>query len=394
MKVAIVQEHVAVQRGGAETSTVELAQHLAELGLDVSVVCAAGSAAPGAAHGVRFIAAPADGPSRAWRTYRFVQAAREICRSGSFDIVHAITPCLSAQVYQPRGGTYAETVARSLAPVRSALWRGLKRCARRFNMRQRFLLRLEQTLLGKYSSRVVVAALSDYVRRQVVEGLSFPAARTRVIFNGVDITPPAPAEATELRAALRRNYGWSADTPVLLLAAHNFRLKGLAELLHAAADPTARDWQIVVAGRDNPWPYLRLAARLGLAGRVHFVGTQRPLVHWYVTVDVLAHPTWYDPCSRVVLEAVSLGLPVVTTRYNGASEVLVPGRHGAIIAEPDDAAELTAALQQALQPAVRRACQADAPRLREHLSMRRHARDLATLYEDLLAGRAEAPTGD
>ena len=47
MRVAIVQEHVDPQRGGAETSTLQMARHLAELGLDVSVVCSATSAASG-----------------------------------------------------------------------------------------------------------------------------------------------------------------------------------------------------------------------------------------------------------------------------------------------------------------------------------------------------------
>jgi len=71
---------------------------------------------------------------------------------------------------------------------------------------------------------------------------------------------------------------------------------------------------------------------------------------------VVAHPTWYDPCSRVVLEALAVGLPAVTTRYNGAAEVMEVGRHGTVIDEPQDVAALAQALRTTLAPEVRAAC--------------------------------------
>ncbi len=143
MKVAIVQQQVDVRRGGAETSTVEMARQLAALGLDVTVVCAGQTARPFVEHNVTFLPVVCAGLTRALRTYRFVQAARALCHAEHFDIVHAITPCLAANVYQPRGGTYAETMARSLAPVSWPVWRQLKQLGRRFNVSQRFLARVD-----------------------------------------------------------------------------------------------------------------------------------------------------------------------------------------------------------------------------------------------------------
>lgn len=385
MKVAIIQQHVDMQRGGAETSTLEMARHLALLGLDVTIVCRGESSTPFVDHNVTFLPVAIRGLMRAGRTYRFVQAAGRVCRREQFDIVHAVTPCLAANVYQPRGGTYLETVEQGLAQVRDPWLRALKRLGRRFNISQRFLYRVEKTLLGKYRQRVVVAAVSDYVRRQVENGLGFPGERIRVVFNGVDIAPLTERERTQQRAALRSDLDLDANAPLVLFVAHNFKLKGLAELVRATA--VAPEWTVVVAGRDNPTRYQRLARRLGVAARVRFVGTRTPVRDWYAAADVLAHPTWYDPCSRVVLEALSVGLPVVTTRYNGAAEIMESGRHGAVIDEPDDIAGLASALQRALSPEVRVACLADAPRLHEQLSMARHARELKTLYEHVLTAR-------
>ena len=386
MRVALVQETVDVRRGGAETSTVEMARRLAELGLDVTLLYSAPSDTPFVEHNVTFSPIAARGFSRALRTYHFVQDARRICFAQRFDIVHAVTPCLAANVYQPRGGTYVETINRSLAMVTPVLWRALKRLGRRFNIRQRFLYRLEQLLLRKYADRVTVAAVSQYVGRQVTGGFGFPAARTRLIFNGVEIEPLTPEETEQHRTDLREQLGVNADAPLILFVAHNFKLKGLAELLRACAAPepdTSSGWILAVAGRDRPDRYERLARELGLDPRVRFVGTETPIRHWYAAADVLAHPTWYDPCSRVVLEALSLGLPVVTTRCNGAAEIMEPGRHGEVVDSPDNPSALAAALTRTLLPAVRDACRDDAPALREYLSMARHARELKSLYDEI-----------
>ncbi len=110
MRVAIVQETVDVRRGGAETSTVEMARALAGLGLDVAVVHSGTSEAAFVQDNVTFLPLAVRGLTRVGRTYRFIQGVHRLCRAERFDIVHAITPCLAANVYQPRGGTYAETV--------------------------------------------------------------------------------------------------------------------------------------------------------------------------------------------------------------------------------------------------------------------------------------------
>jgi UDP-glucose:(heptosyl)LPS alpha-1,3-glucosyltransferase len=386
MRVAIVQEQVDVQRGGAETSTLEMARYLATLGPSVTVICAAPRSDPFVDQNVTFLPVATGGLTRAQRTYRFVQGVHRLCWTERFDIVHAVTPCLCANIYQPRGGTYPETVARSAAMSPPAL-RPLRHLVRRFNIRQRFLLRIERMLLGKHGHNVHVAAVSDYVRRQVLAIARIPESRVHVIFNGVEVPTLAPATRQQQRLDLRATLNAAADAPVLLFAAHNFKLKGLRELLHALALGRERSpaWTLAVAGRDDPRPYRRLANRLGVAGQVHFLGADAELPGWYAAVDVLAHPTWYDPCSRVVLEALGVGLPVVTTRYNGAAEVIEPGRHGVVIDEPADAAGLFAALCAALVPRLRDACAADAPRMAPRVSMARHAQDLVSLYERVVA---------
>jgi UDP-glucose:(heptosyl)LPS alpha-1,3-glucosyltransferase len=419
MRVAIVHEHVDVRRGGAESATLELARHLAKLKLDVTVVCAGSDAAPqrpsDERFGLHFI--NVGGGSRVTRAVRFVAEADRFCRDQRFDIVHAITPCFACNVYQPRGGTYVETVRRSIGRARTPLRRLIKRIGRRFNRRQRFLMLVERALL-RDRTPPFVAAISEYVARQVRGAFpAYPSERVRVIFNGVELKPPPPEEVFENRRAVRQELGLDERRPVVLFVAHNFKLKGLTELIgamalhqpapqsatlegtgHARSEPGApathaprqeaagsSDWVLVVVGRDTPGRYQRLARRLRVAERMHFLGPRDDIRRLYAAADVLAHPTWYDPCSRVVLEALCCGLPVVTTRLNGAAEAIEDGRHGVVIDSPGNTAALADAIAVCLKPEMHEACQAAAATMREHLSMARHARELRALYEHVLA---------
>src|SRR4029077_15164486 len=111
-----------------------------------------------------------------------------------------------------------------------------------------------------------------------------------------------------------------------------------------------------VAGNRHTAEFEDLARRLGVAERVRFVGYRDDIVNCYFASDFLVHPTFYDPCSHVVLEAMTCGLPVITTRYNGASELLHPPREGYVIDDPHAHRHLAWCVTQLLDSARRGAC--------------------------------------
>ena len=89
--------------------------------------------------------------------------------------------------------------------------------------------------------------------------------------------------------------------------------------------------------------------------------------------------SWYDPCSRVVLEAVRWGIPVITTAYNGAAEVLADGA-GIVIASPDET-DAAAAAMASLADAGERRRRSDACRaVAERVSIDRHVEGLLAAY--------------
>lgn len=98
-------------------------------------------------------------------------------------------------------------------------------------------------------------------------------------------------------------------------------------------------------------------------------------------------PTRRDSCSLVVLEALASGLPVISTRQNGATEIMTDGVHGYVLQGPDDPrlAEAMRLMQSAeRRAAMREACLA----LRPLLSWENHVSTLLSIYQ-----RVAAPAG-
>jgi UDP-glucose:(heptosyl)LPS alpha-1,3-glucosyltransferase len=181
-----------------------------------------------------------------------------------------------------------------------------------------------------------------------------PRDRLRVVHSAIDPGRFAAPDRAERRAAERATWGLGDATPVGLFVAMNYRLKGLAPLIEAIARvPAGRDFRIAVVGNPKDGAYRRLAARRGVSHRVLFLGPRRDPRDAFFAADFLVHPTFYDPCSLVALEALACGLPVITTRYNGANELLGDPPAGVVVPDPHDAEGLAKAIGDLLNPAHR-----------------------------------------
>lgn len=388
MKVALIIERMEPWRGGAETSTVQFAGHLARLGCEVHMITA--THMPSTPE-LRVVPLSARSTLRSTRTLIFSRRAAQYVRSQDYDIVHAITPCIAADVYEPRGGTVPETLKRNLAIRSSSAARGLKRLGQSLNLKYRTLLRLERNLLNRSPAPVVIA-LSDYVCRQLSEHYAFDESHVRKVFNGVDPDISTPRERSQHRHEIREQFDLKHHDYVLLCVAHNFKLKGVGRLIEAlallkgsTADRRAGLPLALVVGHGNPRPFAAQAAKLGVGQRVLFAGGTQRIAAFFHAADVLVHPTYYDPCSRVVLEALSAGLPVITTAYNGAGEIIAQGREGYVIDRPEDVAALADCIGRLGDHAHRAACARNGPACVAPFTMRKHAEQVLQIYEELRA---------
>ncbi|MFA4943502.1 MAG: glycosyltransferase family 4 protein [Lentisphaeria bacterium] len=193
----------------------------------------------------------------------------------------------------------------------------------RLSPRRRREDRFERELLLCPKTRLL--AVSRFVAGQVQEVAPEAMPRLTVLPNGVDTDRFAPAVRERLRADARRELGLAADALVFLLVAHNPVLKN-ATLACAVVRELAKEQptvRLVVAGKHG-------AGRGRRAPWLVTPGTVCPET-LYAAADVLLHPTYYDACANVVLEALACGLPVISSDRAGADELLTPGVDGFVL---------------------------------------------------------------
>ena len=176
----------------------------------------------------------------------------------------------------------------------------------------------------------MVLVNSEMVRQHALTDHGIEPERVRVLPNAIDPDRFSEPDRPRRRIEWRQRWQLEPNDTVGLFVAMNYRLKGLEPLLHAVAKlPANSSFRLLIAGHPRFQAYEGLASRLGIKERVRFLGPRRDVHNCYFAADFLVHPTFYDPCSVVVLEALASGLPVVTSRYNGASEFLHPPRRRA-----------------------------------------------------------------
>ena len=108
---------------------------------------------------------------------------------------------------------------------------------------------------------------------------------------------------------------------------------------------------------------------------------------YYAAADVYVHPTFYDPCSLVVLEAAASGLPVITTLANGASDLLHDGLDSVLLSDPGDAEELARQMQRLGDGPLRRAMGAAARRTALEHTLAHNVDQILAVYQEAIALR-------
>jgi UDP-glucose:(heptosyl)LPS alpha-1,3-glucosyltransferase len=253
---------------------------------------------------------------------------------------------VQANVLRSAYGT--EHYVQKLRSFRSPAERAL-RTALRLNPWDAAERRWERAFYEATSPAPEIVAQSRYMKAQITGSYDVPEDRVHVIHNAVDTDEYSVEARTALRDEMRARWSIPAGACCLLVLAHNFRLKGLWDILPALAAGGAPDVHLLVVGRGTGRAQRskarRLVSGLGLEGRVTLAGPIRPALHAHAAADALIHLSWHDSFGFVVLEAMACGLPVVTTRFVGASELVEDGASGLLV-DPGSRDEIARAIEE------------------------------------------------
>jgi glycosyltransferase involved in cell wall biosynthesis len=186
--------------------------------------------------------------------------------------------------------------------------------------------------------------------------LLFPNAPCSVIYCPVTLTQPLNRESS--RAETRRALGANDDTVAIIQVSrmeawkgHHLQLDALAKLKD---DPRWVCWMVGGAQRPAEQEYLRdiqeKAIRLGIGDRVRFLGQRSDVPSLLAAADIFSQPNLgAEPFGIVFIEALSAGLPVVTTAMGGPEEII--DESCGLVAPPGNADLVAASLRRLIESA-------------------------------------------
>jgi UDP-glucose:(heptosyl)LPS alpha-1,3-glucosyltransferase len=374
LKIGLVLERFDPARGGLEHWTHQFAVELVSRGHEVHVV--AFEFYPGAGD---------DGiiPHQLEMPRARIERAEAIAAhlpSLRLDVAHDMGIGWHADVIHPHGGSTTALWEHNL--LRIPKWRQIRFWREK---RYRELAEIERRHL--FESRAIIVAVSHMVKQHFEMLHRLPATRIRVIHNGVNVKRFTPESRHPLRASTRRELGLNEEVLFLMLA-HNLLLKNAEALIRATArlKATGAPLRVVIAGGRKPEPFVRLTQKLGVTELISFLGLVDP-IPYYAAADVFVHPTWYDPCSLVTLEAAASGLPVITSRYNGASELITDGKDGLVLEKPADVAALASRMQTLLQTETRERMGAAGRAMANANTFEQQTNRFLELYQEIVSAR-------
>ncbi|MFI5329960.1 MAG: glycosyltransferase [Desulfobaccales bacterium] len=274
-------------------------------------------------------------------------------------------------------GNYARLAAALLrVPVIIDHWHGFSH----FNRKRRFICRW----LGRVTD--LSLAVSRGVRDYIIAQGALDPAKVRVVPNGVDLARLRPRRP---RAEVHRELGLASGTRLVgLVARLDHWGKGHREFFTAlAALPDRYPVEaLIIGGGRREVEMRRLAAELGLAGRVHFLGQRDDIPDLLAALDIFVLPSHSEGVSLALLEAMAVGLPVIASAVGGLPEVVTDGENGLLI-PPQDPEALAMALERLLEdPAGAKQLGENARHhVETHYSLERLGREINGIYEELIS---------
>ena len=298
---------------------------------------------------------------------RAVRTLTRILKSGSYDLVHAhgLRAAMDGTLAARRAGVPAVVTLHNLIkPDVSG--------------------RLTARLFGWVEPFVVRAGAKTFVPSAEMAGDL--TARTGLAPGRIEVLHAGAGEAPtprRSRAEVRAEVGVSGDDRLVVSVARLHPQKALDVMLDAVASLPANVTLVVIGEGPLRGDLEAVAERLGVAGRVRFLGFRTDVADYIAAADVFCLSSLWEAVPLAAQEAVLLGVPVVATDVGGLPELIVDGASGRLVPK-NDASALAKALEETLsdEGRARRFAAAARRHYGEHFSRAAVLSRLERLYLD------------
>jgi len=191
-----------------------------------------------------------------------------------------------------------------------------------------------------------IIAPSQDARQMLTRVARVPAEKIEVVHHGFDLEWLDPRHADPAR--VRRELGLQGNL-VFGAIGRLYSLKNHSALIEAFASALAEvdESRLLIVGAGDTARLVARARALGLADRVLLCGPRDDIRDVLAAVDVFVHPALAESFGMVIVEAMAMARPVVSTPVGIAPEVITPGETGLLCSSPEPDA-LAAGLHEML----------------------------------------------
>jgi len=377
MKIAIIRKKYTFH-GGAEGFSQTLITQLAEAGNEIHIYAMQWEGNP--AGKIFFHKVPAVTIISFLRDLSFAFFSYRMLRNEEYDIIQSHDKTLYQDIYRAGDGCHREWLKQR--------WKRLGLAGRlsiSLNPYHWLILVLERMIFHGHRYRKVLA-ISELVKSNIMDNYHVPPEDIQVIYNCVDLVKYHPRNRAKYRRELRSGYGIREGDFVILFVGSGFERKGVKYLIQAAeslSDPVT----VLIVGKGPEKKFNSLKKHQ----KIVFCGPQRDIERYYASADIFVFPSIYEPFGNVHLEALASGLPVITTRNSGGSEIIRDGVNGFVIASPEDYGEIAAKIRILIEEKKRESMSIEARALAEKFTFKRYTEEAMKLYNCIIEQRKEGP---
>lgn len=334
MKIAFIRKRYT-PFGGAEKYISALSKVLASEGHEIHIFANSWESEPNDKIKFHHV------PTLKWGAFisviSFAIAAKLKIRREDFDIVHSFERTISQDIYRAGDGCHKEWLIQKRAA--GSFFANILSYIMPLNIS---ILAIENRIFKKGNYKMIIAN-SKRGRDEIIKHYGVEPERIGIIYNGVDLKEYHPDNIIRYRKEIRENLNISDSEILVLFVGSGFKRKGLRYLIQAVDIFRKRceNIRLIVAGKGDVSGYRSLAKSLGAERYIKFIGPYKDIKRLYAAADMFVLPTLYEPFSNACIEAMATGIPVITSRINGASELIEDGENGLIVKDPKNYIEIS-----------------------------------------------------
>jgi glycosyltransferase involved in cell wall biosynthesis len=196
---------------------------------------------------------------------------------------------------------------------------------------------LSRPTLWGMRNATAIFAVSDFIRDSLIR-MGITADKIFTVHNAVDADYFDPDKMLDSHPSIRERFGIPKAAPIAGIAARMNPWKGQYELIGAVSRlrQTFSQLHVIILGSDVPdmrADFEKRAREGGIADRVHFGGFQKDVRPFLREFYLFVHPSYGEPFSLAILEAMAMRKPVIACGTGGIPEMITHGRDGWLVRE-------------------------------------------------------------